>query len=945
VDLDASQPPLHPKEAPDPEAATGGWQWMADAAPSRIVWVGVGFVAGLSVASLLASGAVLGARATLEDRLGAMAQKTGRQVTVGTISLGLTSGLRVRELSLSYPGSEATQLSIDEIETDLGLQAVLTGRTTPERLRVKGLRVAARVTERGLEGFDDLLKRAEPMGGSEGAGHPLQVSIEDASARLEIALHGQPPLTIVAGKVGLAGLIGPLRAATLAGDGEIAVGGRQTQVDFQLSPEVARFSLRSPLQVPLQAGGARVLVGLSGAARRASQGSTTIDNLEVQAADGKLAVGRLEAIDGGWDLLPDPGSLAGLVLEELESPRLRAQHLEVELGSGEGGPWPRSPRRLSGRGVWVETPGGALEVRAGLCALDLPRTAIAALAAGRWSEAVAGVALVDTEMRLTLPANRLPGAVLAPPEEAWSAPYDLFRRRELKQLVAALSGLPIYLRNGRLEVADPGGAPVIALHGAAADLGMSPEGDLSLVIDTELRRGEDSPGRIALSATLDREGVPRRARGQVVGKDVANLLSRLSDHLTITPDSQVELDFAYAAAEEGSLEHHLTAKVKLSDFGFEWWRIAHAPLADIDAQVEIQVSFDTVLHRTTLEVPRFQLGDAHFKGQLVLDTVPGKPPKFQAQVEMPRQDCARVAASIPRPLIPRLIGFEARGEIEARASLTADLSRPRELELSVDGEVSACEIIHLSDQIDLGALKGPFVHHPIEPEKGRREDISLGPGSGEWVGFHLLPRFVVGAAVVTEDRGYYAHKGVRWELVQRALRLNFEKGKFVYGGSTITQQLVKNLFLTREKTLARKLEELIIAWQMEQLLTKEEILALYLNLIEYGPSIYGLKHASRFYFAKQPWELSPLEAAFIMGLKPWPYQGYKQWELGKVNGWWVTRLDKVLDMMHKREKVITAEERALSIPSQLVFRGPEEPTLGAARYVPPGAAPPAPRPE
>ena len=99
----------------------------------------------------------------------------------------------------------------------------------------------------------------------------------------------------------------------------------------------------------------------------------------------------------------------------------------------------------------------------------------------------------------------------------------------------------------------------------------------------------------------------------------------------------------------------------------------------------------------------------------------------------------------------------------------------------------------------------------------------------------------------------------RWDLIAKALRLDLHKERFVYGGSTITQQLVKNLFLTREKTLSRKLEELIISWQMERHFSKEELLTFYLNVIEYGPDLYGIRRAAAFYFGKAPAHLTPAE--------------------------------------------------------------------------------------
>ena len=79
---------------------------------------------------------------------------------------------------------------------------------------------------------------------------------------------------------------------------------------------------------------------------------------------------------------------------------------------------------------------------------------------------------------------------------------------------------------------------------------------------------------------------------------------------------------------------------------------------------------------------------------------------------------------------------------------------------------------------------------------------------------------------------------------------SLERGRFVYGGSTISQQLVKNLFLTRQKNISRKIEEAIITWKMEEVVSKDRIMELYLNCIEFGPNIYGIRHAAQHYFGK-----------------------------------------------------------------------------------------------
>lgn len=120
-------------------------------------------------------------------------------------------------------------------------------------------------------------------------------------------------------------------------------------------------------------------------------------------------------------------------------------------------------------------------------------------------------------------------------------------------------------------------------------------------------------------------------------------------------------------------------------------------------------------------------------------------------------------------------------------------------------------------------------------------------------------------------------------------------GKYVRGGSTITQQLAKNLFLSREKTIIRKLKELIIAYLLETTLSKTRILELYLNVAEFGPMIYGVNHACWFYFGKSSSDVTPLEASMLAALLPGPkiYDPYRNLE--KVE----TKAKRILENMYK----------------------------------------------
>jgi monofunctional biosynthetic peptidoglycan transglycosylase len=128
----------------------------------------------------------------------------------------------------------------------------------------------------------------------------------------------------------------------------------------------------------------------------------------------------------------------------------------------------------------------------------------------------------------------------------------------------------------------------------------------------------------------------------------------------------------------------------------------------------------------------------------------------------------------------------------------------------------------------------------------------------------------VSAIVLSEDWAFYQHNGFDWQQIWDSVERNWKAGKYVRGGSTITQQVAKNVFLSKEKTLWRKVQEAVLTVRLERQLTKRRILEIYLNVVEFGQGLYGIGPAARFYFSKSPAELTAKEGAFLAMLLPSP---------------------------------------------------------------------------
>ncbi len=142
--------------------------------------------------------------------------------------------------------------------------------------------------------------------------------------------------------------------------------------------------------------------------------------------------------------------------------------------------------------------------------------------------------------------------------------------------------------------------------------------------------------------------------------------------------------------------------------------------------------------------------------------------------------------------------------------------------------------------------------------------------SWTWVPLVRISPHLQKAVIVSEDASFYQHHGFDWEGLLEALMHNWEQGKLRRGGSTITQQLAKNLYLSSEKNLLRKAREALIAWEIERRLPKNRILELYLNVAEWGDGVFGAEAAARHHFDKSAAELTEEEAALLAALLPSP---------------------------------------------------------------------------
>lgn len=169
---------------------------------------------------------------------------------------------------------------------------------------------------------------------------------------------------------------------------------------------------------------------------------------------------------------------------------------------------------------------------------------------------------------------------------------------------------------------------------------------------------------------------------------------------------------------------------------------------------------------------------------------------------------------------------------------------------------------------DVSILKTHYPHIEVNKELDATYKLKNTKPKG-WVKLKDISKYGQWAIILSEDWGFYDHQGIDVNQMKVAFDEMLGGTRF-RGASTITQQTVKNVFLSEERTLWRKIHEIILAQKMERVLTKENILEVYLNSIEFGPGIYGIRNASLHYFRKEPKWLTPRESAFLALLLPSP---------------------------------------------------------------------------
>ncbi len=297
---------------------------------------------------------------------------------------------------------------------------------------------------------------------------------------------------------------------------------------------------------------------------------------------------------------------------------------------------------------------------------------------------------------------------------------------------------------------------------------------------------------------------------------------------------------------------------------------------------------------------------------------------------VPLASCQDMLDSSPDGLTPLLTGMRASGMFSLDGRVELDTRHPDDM-LTRWTVANECRITAVPPPISPRRFQQPWTRVVAGADKKPMTIVS-GPGTPSWVSRFGVSKNMETALLICEDAGFWRHHGFDEEAIKNSIRDNFKAGRFIRGASTLSMQLAKNLYLSHKKNLSRKLEEAVLTMLLEQELTKDQILELYLNVVEFGPGIYGIGPAARHYFNTTAARLSLGQALYIASILPNPRLQHFGAD-GKVTPGWMAYLRKLMRIAYRIHRV-TDDELDAGLAEDVTFGVPyapaEQPDRAAA---------------
>lgn len=281
---------------------------------------------------------------------------------------------------------------------------------------------------------------------------------------------------------------------------------------------------------------------------------------------------------------------------------------------------------------------------------------------------------------------------------------------------------------------------------------------------------------------------------------------------------------------------------------------------------------------------------------------------YKLKIDIPNMKAQDFISSLPDGLFTNFQGMQASGSFDYKLDFMFNKNKPNTI--IFDSKLNKENLrITKFGQANLNKLNGEFVYRAIIKNVLQRP-VLVGAANPDYTPLNQISPYLRKCVLTTEDPSFFSHRGFITEAFKQSIIKNIKTKKFSRGGSTISMQLIKNVFLTREKTISRKMEEILLVYLLEnnRIASKERMLEVYFNIIEWGPNVYGIGEASRFYFQKNPSDLTLNECLFLATIIPSPKKFMYQFDnQGNLKGY-ANKNQRYLSNLMLKRGILTSED-------------------------------------
>jgi hypothetical protein len=291
---------------------------------------------------------------------------------------------------------------------------------------------------------------------------------------------------------------------------------------------------------------------------------------------------------------------------------------------------------------------------------------------------------------------------------------------------------------------------------------------------------------------------------------------------------------------------------------------------------------------------------------ITLDTEKDK--IWKLNVTIPNMKAQDFVSSLPSGLFSHFQGMKILGEFDYNLNVVYNEKKPYLLKFDSKLNDSNLKVTEFGTS-QLNKLNTPFEYRALIDSIPQRP-VMVGNTNPNFTPLDSISPFLTKCVFTTEDPKFMTHHGFINESFRKSIIENIKTKKFTRGASTISMQLVKNVFLTREKTLSRKLEEILLVAVMEnaRVVNKKRMLEVYFNIIEWGPDVYGIGEASQYYFMKKPKDLTLSECLYLATIIPSPKKFMTHFNSdGNLNGHWSSMNRYIKKIMVQRGIISESE--------------------------------------